>query len=94
MILGRHSGLLFAASATGAALALWGIALASIGHPDTTALADDRAGALALTVISAALWGFGWLRGRAIAYMLDMMLNQRAATRRAAPTVPLPKAVP
>jgi hypothetical protein len=87
----RGSGLLFASAfTTGVSLAMWGIAVASIGQSDTVALADDRMGALALTVLSAALLGLCWLRGgRGVLYLLDLLLTQRAQNRdRKPPTVP------
>jgi len=102
MILGRHSGLLFASTfVTGGTAALWGIALASIGSPDTVALADDRTAALALTGLSAGLWGFHWLRERGLAQLadaigdrwtvslLDRLLSQRAQKSQAKKTQPL-----
>ncbi len=73
MILVR-SGLLFASAFTfGAAAALWGVAVASIGRPDTTALADDRTAALALTGITGGLWVLHWWQTKGLARLADAM---------------------
>lgn len=80
-----------ASSVTGAALALWGIALWAIWHHiPRPALSDDQTGAMTATLAAVILWSAWWLGrvlaaaigGSGIAYLIDVMLNQRAWYRR------------
>lgn len=69
--------------------ASWGAM--ALTRPGSHAAAYAVGIAVATTPTAAGLWAVRWLDGRGIAYLLDMMVSQRARTRRRpdAPTLPL-----
>lgn len=92
-----------ASCVTGAAIVLWGIALAAIWHHlSRSALSDDQTGAMTSTLAAVILWSARWLGrvlagavgGSGIAYLIDVMLNQRAWYRRRLRTATGPLRLP
>jgi hypothetical protein len=92
-----------ASCAAATAAVLWGIALAAIWHHlSRPALSDDQMGAMTSTLAAVILWSVRWLGrvlagavgGSGIAYLIDVMLNQRAWYRRRLRTATGPLRLP
>lgn len=84
------------AAVTFAAAVTWGVIIASIWLPvDARVMPLVRVTAAVSAVALMFLGSARWLACRGIAYLLDLMVTQRAAsrTRRPAPTVPFPQVV-
>lgn len=76
-----------ASAFTAVAVVLIGVAVAGIWHHVAdVALDDDRSGAVVASLAAVILWSARWLAGfiagGGMLYVIDMMLIQRASTRR------------
>ena len=85
-----------ASCVTGAAVALWAVAISGdLGELHTPVLSDDRAGAVMAGIAAVFLWTARWLANfiatGGIVFMIDAMLSQRTWYRRRLGTATAPQ---